>query len=87
MARLGGDEFVVLTEASDATGLAGRIQLAATAPVVWEGQLLEVGCSVGLAGGPVRSIVQLLSEADTALYEAKASGRNQVRVARGSQVG
>ena len=81
VARFGGDEFVVITDAPDPAGLAARLQLAVATPVIWEGMVLEVGCSVGVACGPVRSTAQLMAEADAALYRAKAAGRNQVDVA------
>ncbi|WP_153040251.1 GGDEF domain-containing protein [Actinoplanes sp. TFC3] len=79
-ARLGGDEFVVLaTEVETDIGarnLADRLRTLAEAPVVWNGNTLHFGTSVGVAAyidvdqaGPDA----LLAAADKAMYADKAS--------------
>ena len=79
VARLGGDEFaVVLTSAVDANAVAAtarRILNTLQQPFVVEGQVLEVGGSIGIAlypqhGGDART---LMRRADVAMYAAKES--------------
>jgi diguanylate cyclase (GGDEF)-like protein/PAS domain S-box-containing protein len=76
-ARLGGDEFaVVLPHVADSTAAATtarRILGTLEQPFVIEGQVLEVGGSIGIAlfpehGGDART---LLRRADVAMYAAK----------------
>ncbi|MCE0538100.1 EAL domain-containing protein [Kineosporia rhizophila] len=84
-ARLGGDEFVVLiekvTDAPDAVAIAERLIEEVSRPVTLvqnERQIqVRVGASVGvaLAVDPLISAETLFSEADAAVYEAKARGR------------
>ncbi len=88
LARLGGDEFVVLleglTDPSDATRLAARI---AASPALWapyplEGREVSVHASVGVAVGRAgaATAADLLRDADTALYRAKAAGKGDYAV-------
>jgi diguanylate cyclase (GGDEF)-like protein len=92
-ARFGGEEFSVLlpaTRAREATKLAERIRQAVCAsPMeVAPGQALTVTVSVGISETVPPAGVQdhkalgekLVSGADVALYQAKADGRNCVRV-------
>ena len=79
-ARLGGDEFAVLlpqTDAAAATIVAGAIveELAAER-IVFYGEELRVGASVGVAG--LGSHERTLSAADAAMYRAKRDGGNRV---------
>jgi diguanylate cyclase (GGDEF)-like protein len=80
--RLGGDEFILLlediTQAEDAAIVANDIINALSEP--WQlSQDIEVriGASVGISIYPKHSTdpEQLLQQADTALYQAKAEGR------------
>jgi len=84
--RIGGDEFVVLATGA-APGenpalLADRVRSAVVDPFVVDGRQLQVTISIGVAGGTGTSggVESLLRDADTALYEAKARGRNRTVV-------
>ena len=83
VARLGGDEFAILldnVEDVDAvTALANRVVSVLREPIVVDDQHIAVSISVGVAfAGPDTSTERLLAEADTAMYEAKANGKNRI---------
>lgn len=89
VARIGGDEFVVLLEGLDADPasaaraaleVAGTIRSALAAPLNLDGQPHHIAASIGvaLAPGAGATAHDLLREADTAMYRAKAGGRNGV---------
>jgi diguanylate cyclase (GGDEF)-like protein len=79
--RLGGDEFVLLCPAlpePEAIGLAERVLRDVAAPIVFRGQTLDIGASVGIAAyGPESAAGdnEMLRTADEAMYEAKRQGR------------
>ena len=81
VARLGGDEFTILLEdvasQGDAVKVADRIQDELRAPFVLGGQEVFSGCSIGIAHGSEQygRPEDILRDADTALYRAKAQGR------------
>ncbi|WP_337061537.1 bifunctional diguanylate cyclase/phosphodiesterase [Kineococcus sp. G2] len=81
VARLGGDEFMVLCEdtAGPAAGaLAQRIVDAFQEPVRIEGRELRITASIGVTTAQDHhSPADLLREADSAMYLAKAKGRNR----------
>ena len=83
MARLGGDEFaILLEEVSDphaATAVAERLQASLQQPFEIEGREVYASASMGIAFGNAkyRSSDDLLRDADTAMYRAKAQGRGQ----------
>jgi len=82
IARQGGDEFaLVIAAAADAFPLARRLSTAITAPVSLCGIEMRIGGSIGIAVAPGdgREAVALLEAADGAMYQAKQSGRNQIR--------
>ena len=90
VARLGGDEFVVLIENTPekpldpltaARAVSQRILDALGEPYVLPGYLHHSTCSVGvtLFGKSPSSVGELLKQADLAMYQAKAAGRNAVR--------
>jgi diguanylate cyclase (GGDEF)-like protein len=84
--RLGGDEFVVLAEgASLEEGVevvAGRILDVLRVPfqLPERDRPLTVTASIGAAVGDRASAVELLRDADIALYDAKAAGKSCARV-------
>ncbi len=85
VARLGGDEFAIILRAPANPGRIAQVLqqtvVMLSRPLFWNGLCLEVGASIGaaLVGRPHRRrIVELFSEADAALYDAKAAGRNKV---------
>ena len=80
VARLGGDEFVVaeVAGAGDAPVLAERLTAALRAPLTAGGIDVVVSASIGLAaGGRDTTAERLMREADTAMYRAKAEGRDR----------
>ena len=83
-ARLGGDEFVVAARGSsrtDAESIAAKLLNALTAPVRVGGQDVIIGASIGISLYPHDAATreQLFQAADTAMYRAKAAGRNRYR--------
>jgi predicted signal transduction protein with EAL and GGDEF domain/FixJ family two-component response regulator len=86
LARVGGDEFIVVltgrTDAAQAHWAAGEILSILSAPFQQESYELVVTPSIGIAMYPEHGsdAQSLLKNADGAMYEAKANGRNQVRV-------
>lgn len=86
VARLGGDEFAVLLEVRDhaeVTAVSERILSSLERPILFQGQAMRVGASIGMAdthlGGtePTLSAAELLHAADEAMYSAKKSGGNR----------
>jgi diguanylate cyclase (GGDEF)-like protein len=79
VARLGGDEFVVVLPNTDIDGggeTARKIHAAVTRPTVFDGVLVPLGVSIGLACFPLhgQDANTLLVSADRAMYLAKRSG-------------
>jgi len=87
VARFGGDEFMVLCKGvageSDAVRLAGRLREAISVPYSVEGLEITPSASIGVVVTPARGELEaesLLRDADTAMYQAKESGRDRVAV-------
>lgn len=83
--RYGGEEFVAILEgadAADAAEVAERIRMAVQElPVDHGGQEISVTISIGLCAAPpgyTDSVARVVERADSALYDAKRSGRNRV---------
>lgn len=87
LARVGGDEFVILMDDLDAdhqaaSEVARRVAddclKALATPLLLDGQERLIGLSLGIALGDGGSRAdELLSAADTAMYEAKQAGRGK----------
>jgi diguanylate cyclase (GGDEF)-like protein len=82
--RIGGDEFLVLAETADqgseATAkLAERIRENLSAPFLVAGAEARMSASIGVAWttDPSTSPASLIRDADTAMYRAKALGKNR----------
>jgi diguanylate cyclase (GGDEF)-like protein/PAS domain S-box-containing protein len=81
VARLGGDEFTILLDniqqPGDAVGVVERIQRELALPITLDGQELFTSASIGIAlSNPIYSLPEdVLRDADTSMYRAKAQGR------------
>lgn len=85
LARLGGDEFAAIArdfDRAELTLLAERIVQSLAQPFDLEGQQAHIGISIGIAlwRNAALDFEALCRQADMALYEAKASGRNGYRL-------
>jgi diguanylate cyclase (GGDEF)-like protein/PAS domain S-box-containing protein len=84
VARLGGDEFAVVTQESarcldEGSAIAERILQALSAPIAVADDAVVVTASVGIAGtAAAGSVAEVLSDADSAMYRAKARGKNRI---------
>jgi diguanylate cyclase (GGDEF)-like protein len=86
IARLGGDEFMIvltgLRDAMHAERAAERMLTEHAVPYWHASYELVVTSSIGVAKYPEHGddVLSLLKNAEAAMYEAKSSGRNQLRV-------
>jgi diguanylate cyclase (GGDEF)-like protein len=86
IARVGGDEFIVvltgISDAAQAEQAAKKILSMHAAPFLQASYELVVTPSIGIATFPEHGddAQSLLKNAEGAMYEAKSSGRNQLRV-------
>ena len=87
VARLGGDEFVIILEdlsqvaeiaAAQARTVGGKILAAIDQPFLLEGRECHTTSSMGITvfGNQSESTNEVLQQADIAMYQAKAAGRN-----------
>ncbi|MCQ8877621.1 EAL domain-containing protein [Pseudoalteromonas shioyasakiensis] len=89
-ARLGGDEFAIFMEnishKNQVNEALKRISAALEAPLNIDGHLLQASTSIGVAFTQTSEdkAYKLLQHADAAMYEAKSSGRGQVRFFNGT---
>jgi diguanylate cyclase (GGDEF)-like protein/PAS domain S-box-containing protein len=84
LARLGGDDFVLIQNiksVADAAAAAQRILGVLARPFTLQGKTLNVAASIGISIYPNdgRDFVELLKNADAALYHAKESGKGTWR--------
>ena len=81
LARLGGDEFAILlnglADDAQANAIAFRIQESVSAPFSIDGREVFTSTSIGIAFGPAHYTDpdEVMRDADTAMYHAKARGK------------
>lgn len=84
--RIGGDEFAVLLtrpdSISNAASLAHRLLASLARPLVIAEREIVVGAGVGISffPDPAPDFTTLLKQADSAMYQAKRTGHNQVAI-------
>ncbi|MFP3680174.1 EAL domain-containing protein [Pseudomonas sp. SIMBA_041] len=80
--RMGGDEFIVLLpdllRDEDVVPVAERLMASIASPYCIQGIDLHVSASIGitLSDGDIEQPMQLIQQADMAMYKAKQQGRN-----------
>jgi diguanylate cyclase (GGDEF)-like protein/PAS domain S-box-containing protein len=82
VARLGGDEFAVILEddrsAASAEQSANRILAALSVPIELDGRSFPIAASVGIArAGALTTAIDIVRDADVAMYMAKGHGKNR----------
>jgi diguanylate cyclase (GGDEF)-like protein/PAS domain S-box-containing protein len=82
-ARVGGDELMVvlhgIRDHADALAIAAKLRAAVAEPIPTSAGPMQITTSIGVAlARPDESTEELISRADTAMYQAKQTGRNQV---------
>jgi diguanylate cyclase (GGDEF)-like protein len=81
LARFGGDEFVIVIETADDTDLQRVLDdtlAAVVAPIETATAVVRVTASIGVATStPGRRAVDLIRDADNAMYAAKEAGRDR----------
>jgi diguanylate cyclase (GGDEF)-like protein/PAS domain S-box-containing protein len=88
VARLGGDEFAILLEEegdeAQATAAADRVLRELAAPFEVRGREVFMRASIGIAisGGAEANPDDLIRNADTAMYAAKAAGKGRYEIFR-----
>ena len=86
VARLGGDEFAILLLDENhhvaANSVAARIANVLSAPIELDGNTIFTSTSIGinLCEYEFKEAVEILRDADTAMYEAKSRGKAQTAV-------
>jgi diguanylate cyclase (GGDEF)-like protein/PAS domain S-box-containing protein len=87
VARLGGDEFTVILPAvpglHEVELVAQKVIETLALPYSFDGQVVRVSASVGIGlyPDPCQTLDLLLLGADSAMYRAKAAGKNQYAIA------
>lgn len=84
VARLGGDEFAIAVSGLQLDALEGlcrRLLDILAMPIRIGADDIHIGASIGVAVAPTdgRTVLELLKNADSALYRAKREGRGQYR--------
>jgi predicted signal transduction protein with EAL and GGDEF domain len=86
LARMGGDEFTILIvdirDASDGIRVAERIQQKLASPFLISGQEVSITASIGIALSATGYSTgeDILRDADTAMYRAKALGKSRYEI-------
>ena len=89
-ARMGGDEFIIIITELDITiglaayklrGVAEQLSLSLSSPCQIAGHDLHITPSIGVSIFPTpnKGVDDVLKQADSAMYRAKAAGRNTIR--------
>ena len=83
LARLGGDEFAVLkkyTYKSELDSFAESLSQHVREPYCIDRGFLQIGASIGISQYPTdgRTVLELMKNADLAMYCAKTQGRNKI---------
>ncbi len=84
--RMGGDEFVIVLRnvksPDEISHSAGRIVASLNKPIVVDGHALQTTASIGVSLFPRdgANMMELLKHSDTAMYQAKDRGRNNVQI-------
>lgn len=85
VSRQGGDEFIILVESMESSDfiaqLAEKILAAIAAPYLIDEHNLTISATIGISAYPDDGIVveDLIKNADAAMYQAKAQGRNNYK--------
>lgn len=83
ISRLGGDEFTIIIEdiqqPEDASLIAQNLLIAFDEPIILDEQQLHISLSIGISLFPndATQPEDLIRNADTAMYRAKAAGKNR----------
>lgn len=87
VARMGGDEFVILIEniddVDDVIQIAERIQEAVSWPINLEGHQISTSASIGIVLSTIDNYerpVEILRDADVAMYQAKTLVQGQYKI-------
>lgn len=86
IARLGGDEFAILLHSiqhqEDAIEIANRLQTELSQPLLLENNEVFPSASIGIAFSEIdyENVEEVLRDADTAMYRAKALGRSRYEI-------
>jgi diguanylate cyclase (GGDEF)-like protein len=86
LARLGGDEFTILLDGvktvHDAQSVAGRLLAAAKQPFLLQAREVAISISIGIVMSAERydRPEEMLRDADTAMYRAKALGKGRSEI-------
>ncbi|MEI7842310.1 MAG: diguanylate cyclase [Gallionellaceae bacterium] len=86
VARIGGDEFIVLLPTieaeQDAFRVAEKIRFSLNQPFALADHQLDISSSIGISIYPEHGVeeLQLIKNADVAMYFAKSGGRDNVKI-------
>jgi len=82
IARMGGDEFAIILNQIEnkdaASSVAKNIISVITKEFILDKKTIKIGVSIGIAlyPSPIKNYENLVNNADSAMYKAKAAGRN-----------